>query len=66
MKRPGRKTTVSVEQYKRICEWEAARRQLLTLKGLANQLELPVSTLQSVLYKRARKNLDDQLTAENR
>ena len=66
MKRPGRKTTVSVEQYRRICEWEAARRQLLSLKGLAKELELPMSTVHSVLYKHARKNLEDQLTAENR
>lgn len=61
MKRPGQKTTVTVEQYRRIMDWEAARRQLVTLKELAIELQLPVSTLHSVLYKHARKNLDDQL-----
>lgn len=63
--RPGNKSTVTLEQYRRILEWEQARRALPSVKQLARDLELPVTTLQSVLYKRARKNLNDQMQ-ENR
>lgn len=59
--RPGNKSTVTLEQYRRILAWEQARRALPTLKRLARELGLPPTTLQSVLYKKARKNLNDQM-----
>ena len=59
--RPGPKSSVTVEQYRRILAWERAKRELPTLKQLSRDLGLPTTTLQSVLYKRNRVKLNDQL-----
>jgi hypothetical protein len=56
---------MTVEQYKRLLEWERVRRSLPTLKQLARELDLPMSTVQSVLYKRHRVNLNEMLARES-
>jgi hypothetical protein len=56
---------MTLEQYKRLLEWERAKRLLPSLKQLARELDLPMSTVQSVLYKRHRVNLNEMLARES-
>jgi hypothetical protein len=63
--RRGNAPSMTVEQYKRLLEWEQARRSLPTLKQLARELDLPMTTVQSVLYKRHRVNLNEMLARES-
>lgn len=63
--RRGNAPTMTVEQYKRLLKWERAKRELPTLKQLARELDLPMSTVQSVLYKRHRVNLNAMLAMES-